>query len=96
MSLIGIADVRILPAVLSFSYGTKGWGVMHDEPVLMHCFPCTAHCQAVPYFEVTAAGGNGDSVQFCAHVHQAVIFLFFSCHLHADDVQQGWLVTIRS
>jgi hypothetical protein len=49
---------------------------MHDEPVLMHRFPCPAHCQAAPYFEIIADGGDGTSVQFCALVRQAVNFLF--------------------
>jgi len=53
----------------------KGWGAMHDKPVLTHLFPCPVHCEATPNFEVYANGGNGDTVQFCAHVHRAVTFL---------------------
>jgi hypothetical protein len=49
---------------------------MHDEPVLMLRFPCPAHCQATPNFELYANGGDGNDVQFCAHVHQAVNLLF--------------------
>jgi hypothetical protein len=43
---------------------------------LTHRFPCPVHCDANPNFEVFANGGNGDTVQYCAHVHRAVNFLF--------------------
>ena len=76
ISLIGVADVRILIAALSFPCGRKGWGAMHYEPVLMHHFPCPAQCQAIPYFELIADGGDGGKIQYCAHVHQAVNLLF--------------------
>jgi hypothetical protein len=76
LSLLGIADVRILHVFLSFSCRRKGWGAMHDELVLTHRFPCQVHCQATPNFELYANGGDGDEIQFCAHVHQAVNFLF--------------------
>jgi len=66
LSFIGIVDVRVLPAFLSLSFKGKVWGAMHDEPSLTHCFPCQAHCQATPNFELYAIGGDGDKVQFCA------------------------------
>jgi len=87
VSFIGIAEVRISPAALSFSCGRKGWGAMHDEPVLMQRFPCPAPCQNTPNFELYANGGGTGGVPSCAHVHQAVNFLFF-CHLHADAVNR--------
>jgi hypothetical protein len=76
-----------LTCVPSFSCRRKGWGAMHDEPVLTHCFPCQVHCQATPNFELNSTGGNGDGVPYCAHVHQAVNY-FFCCHLHADAVNR--------
>ena len=38
LSLIGIAEVRILLTFLSFSCRRKGWGAMRDESVLTHRF----------------------------------------------------------
>ena len=49
---------------------------MHDEPVLTHRFPCPDRCEANPNFEVFTNGGDGAKVQFCAHIHRAVSFLF--------------------
>lgn len=43
----------------------------------MHRFPCLAHCQATPNFELYANGGDGNQTPFCAHVHRAVNFLIF-------------------
>lgn len=54
---------------------------MHDEPVLMHRFPCPAHCQATPNFELYTNGGDGGQNPFCAHVHQAVDFLLLVIYI---------------
>ena len=43
---------------------------------LTHRFPCPVHCDAIPNFEVFANGGDGAKIQFCAHVHRAVNFVF--------------------
>jgi len=50
---------------------------MHDEPVLMQRYPCPGPCQNTPNFELYASGGGTGGVPSCAHVHQAVNFLFF-------------------
>jgi hypothetical protein len=60
-----------------FSCGRKGSGAMHDEPVLIHRFPCPAHCDAIKSFELYAYGGGVNQTPSCAHVHQAVKFLIF-------------------
>jgi hypothetical protein len=63
---------------------------MHDEPVLMHRFPFSAHCQAIPYFELVADGGDGGKIQFCAHVHQTMNFLFLViCRLMISNRDGG-------
>ena len=72
-----------------FSCRREGWGAMHDEPVLTHRFACQVHCQATPNFELYTNGGDGNKVQFCAHLHQAVNFLFLSWHLHTDAVNRA-------
>ncbi len=54
---------------------------MHDEPVLIHRFPCPAHCQATQSFMLYGNGGDGQIVPYCAHVHQAVNFLFLVIHI---------------
>jgi hypothetical protein len=41
----------------------------------MNHFPCPAHCQSTPNFELYAKGGDGLQNPFCAHFHQAVNFL---------------------
>ena len=63
VSLIGVADVGISLVALSLSCGRKGWGVMHDEPVLMHSFHCPANCKANNNFELYATGGGPGSGQ---------------------------------
>ena len=47
---------------------------MHEEPVLTMRFTCQANCMATPNFELYANGGDGNKIQFCTHVHQAVNF----------------------
>lgn len=49
---------------------------MHDEPVLMHRFPCPDNCDTTPNFELYTSGGDGTSSPVCAHIHQAVNLLF--------------------
>jgi hypothetical protein len=53
----------------------EGWAIP-NEPVLTSRFPCPAKCMANPSFQPIVAGGDGNRVQYCAHVHQAVNFLF--------------------
>jgi len=70
---------------------------MHDEPVLMHRFPCPAHCQAIPYFKLIADGGDGSKIQYCAHVHQAVNLLFLViCMLTISTGMVGYDKVINS
>ncbi len=64
---------------------------MHDEAALTYCFPCPVHCQATPNFELYTIGGNGQDIQYCAHVHQAVNFLFLViCILMLSTVFVGY------
>ena len=49
---------------------------MDDEPVLIHRFPCPGPCQGNPTFELYGTGGDGQKVPQCAHIHQAVNYLF--------------------
>lgn len=73
LSLIGVADVRLSPAVRSFSCERKGWDAIYDKPVLTHCFPYPAHCASTPNFEMAQIGGSGTIYDpTCAHVRQAV------------------------
>jgi hypothetical protein len=97
LSLVGIADVRILPTFLSFSCRRKVWGAMHDEPVLTHRFPCQADCRATPNFDLYANGGDGSKVLFCVYVHQAVKLPFLViCILMLSTGMVGYDKVINS
>jgi hypothetical protein len=44
-------------------------------------FPCPAHCDATQSFNIYGSGGDGNSVPFCAHVHQVVNFIFLVIYI---------------
>jgi hypothetical protein len=53
LSLVGIADVRILPSLFSFSCRRKGCDAMYDEPVLTHRFLVKSIARRLPISSYT-------------------------------------------